>query len=177
MKNRFALSVVMVFVLALGMAALSACGSSEKPAEEGGGGSGATLPNPQVEVPGPESFKEQLDIDLEPDPAGTNLSCAIIDDKLAQISYDVDVAGQPAMVVVRMQKTPAAEDISGINDSFTTVEPGKAVGDVAPTLSFNEGEAGYAQWYDSAAGVSGTATLSSGASAEELDKLVALYVG
>jgi hypothetical protein len=177
--------------MAVSVLALGGCASEEKPASNndqpatsGGSQSGdtsgqAALPNPMVAVDGPEAFLEQLGLRLEPDPQGKNPEFFIISsdaDKIAQINYDLDVDGKTVQVEVRAQKTTTATDISGIYDKFSLIEPGSALGDVVTTLSLNEGAEGYVYWYNQPAGISGTASVNSGATADLLDSLSHYYI-
>jgi hypothetical protein len=141
---------------------------------EAGGNAGVA--NPAVPVSSPAVFLEELGIVLQPDRQGFNPEFSIIGEQVAQIEYGLEVDGAEVQVVARAQKTPEAEDISGIYDTFDLVEPGQAVGDVIPTLSYNEGGAGYVMWYDQATGISGAVSVSTAASATLLDTLAQTYL-
>jgi hypothetical protein len=178
----------MAAVLAFSLGALSACSSKDKaetppttggepsvdpagqPSDEG------DLPNPLVKVDGPDAFKDQLAINLAPEDSGKNPQFTIIGDKTAQVEYDLEVDGETVHILARAEKTTELADISGIYDSFKTTEPGEAVGDVIPTVSYNEGELGYAFWYNNTAGLSGSVSITKKASAKEINKLAAFYI-
>ncbi|MDR1184302.1 MAG: hypothetical protein LBK67_05850 [Coriobacteriales bacterium] len=181
------LGIILVAILGFALIAMVGCSGSEQPASDanaagnadqpaGDSGNTTELPNPIVEVDGPDAFKQQLGFNLEPDQLGSNPTFSIIDDKIAEVEYGIETDGANVQVVARAQKTTTAEDISGINDTFSMVEPGQAVGDVTTTLSYDEGGLGYVFWYNAAAGISGCASMSTGASDTALDNLAQFYI-
>jgi hypothetical protein len=182
------LALALAVLLALSLA-LAGCSSGEKPAADtpatdkpaadGGGSSSAELPNPIVTVDGPEAFLDQLGIRLEPEPQAQGAVYSIIEagtQKTASISYSAQIGGANAQVEVRAQKTDAAADISGIYDNFSLNEPGQATGDVVTELHYDEGANGYVNWYNQPAGISGSISVSTGASFETLSELSAFYI-
>jgi hypothetical protein len=182
---RSVIAIALVGLMMIAALGLAACANSNQ-ADSDQADNGATndsktqsgVVNPMTEVDGPDAFVSELGISLQPDPAGTNPQFTIIDGRVAQVEYDIAVGSEKtqARVTVRIQKTATAEDISGMYNNYSMVEPGQAVGDVIPMLSYNEGEDGYVMWYDSAQGISGSAAVSTGATATVLDGLAELFV-
>jgi len=154
----------------------SASNNSSSSNDSNSSDSSTNQPNPIVKVDGPDAFQDQLGLYLAADQLGSNPEYSIISGQTAQVTYQTEIAGKQVDVIVRLQKTSVAEDVSGDYSIYDTVEPGQVVGETTPTLSFNDGAAGYAIWYNTTAQTSGSVAITSGASYDELNKLAEYYI-
>ncbi|MDR1712677.1 MAG: hypothetical protein LBR39_00750 [Coriobacteriales bacterium] len=185
------MSKALLVLLTLGLSLLVGCSSPTPAADDSnkadagassstdtatGGDESSELANPVVDVSGPDDFQNQLGLYLAADDLGSSPVYSIISNQTAQVIYQDEVGGQTVEVIVRVQKTSAEEDISGDFNQHQVVEPGKTVGEITPTLHFTEGKAGYATWFNPTVGTSGSVSLSTAASADELNVLAEYYI-
>ncbi|MEA5003331.1 MAG: hypothetical protein VB081_07505 [Christensenella sp.] len=159
---------LIMVVLVVCIFAFAAC-SQQTPAPQEAESSNQ-LENPVIEVQSIEEIKNKLGDDIAislPDGA-SGMKYSIIDNKIGQIGF----SWQGDSYNLRVQKTDALEDISGVYAEFETTKE-LSMDDYPYTIRYNEGKEGVSQWYDQGNKTTYSVSMDTGATEA---KLVAISV-
>ncbi|MDD3920442.1 MAG: hypothetical protein PHO41_04640 [Eubacteriales bacterium] len=121
------------------------------------------MPNPMVQYEDMEALQQEIGTFVTIPDQSADAEYFMISGELAHITFTYE--GLP--YVLRLKKTDAFEDISGVYGDMTVTSE-QAWGDVNYQLRYIEGEIGLSQWYDEAAGYSYSIFMESSAGEEAL---------
>ena len=166
MKKKFLMLVTVACILVLAFA-LVACSNDDAGGGNSGGSGNSNEPiedEQVVAIDDPEQFVTDLNLDVKvPGDSSSNVY-SIVNSDTAQVVFYVD----EMEYVYRVKATDKLEDISGIGGSFENTSE-QEYGELKYTISYNQGGAGIATWYDEQKGTSNSLYIASGGSEEELN--------
>ncbi len=172
------LPLLLAVVLAAGtLFALTGCGGDNGTEPSGTEGSAtdtsgtASVANPVVEVDSVDTINEDLGLNMRIPDGATVESCAIIDNSLGEVNFNLD--GQ--LYNYRGMVTNNDEDISGLYYEFSSTETADTTGQVY-VMEYIEGGPGYARWYDDISGTVYSVSVESGATGAMLNEIASTLI-